>query len=75
MSLLHIGLCNLLHHEVGIDVDFLAQLAASNAPLAGDGEHANGWFSINERVNALRDVGERELVCGLEDNVSEMWLF
>jgi hypothetical protein len=72
MSLLNIRLRNLLHHKVRIDVDFLAQIATSDAPLARDGEHANRRFSIYERVDALGDVGERELISGLEEDISEV---
>lgn len=65
VRLLNIALSNLLHHKVGIDVDFLAELAVGNAPLAADGEDANRGFGVDEGVDALGDVGEGELVGSL----------
>jgi hypothetical protein len=65
VCLLNVRLSNLLHHKVGIDINFLAQLSTSNAPLSRDGKHADRRLSVDEGVNALGDVGEGELVCGL----------
>jgi hypothetical protein len=62
VRLLNIALGNLLHHEVGIDVDFLAQLTVRNAPLAADGKCADGGFGVDERVDARFDVCEGEFV-------------
>ena len=62
VRLLNIVLNNLLHHKVGIYVDFLAELSVRNAPRAADVEDANGGFGVDEGVNALRDVGQGELV-------------
>jgi hypothetical protein len=65
MRLLNIRLGHLLHHKVGIDVDFLDQRAACDAPLARDGQHADWGFGVDERVDARGDVGQGELVGGL----------
>lgn len=62
MRLLDVALGNLLHHEIGINVDFLAQLAVGNTPLAADGQDADGGFGVDEGVDAVRDVGEGEFV-------------
>jgi hypothetical protein len=65
MRLLDIRLGHLLHHKVGIDIDFLNQGAAHDAPFARDGQHADRGFGVDERVDARGDVGESELVGGL----------
>lgn len=62
VRLLDVVLSHLLHHEVGVDVNLLAELAASDTPLAADGEDTNGRFGVDEGVDTLRDVGESELV-------------
>jgi hypothetical protein len=66
MRLLHIRLRNLLHHKVGIDINFLAQRSTSNAPLSGDGKHADRRLSVDKGVDAFGDVGEGQFVCGLQ---------
>lgn len=38
VRLLNVVLSDLLHHEVGVNVNLLAELAASHTPLAADGE-------------------------------------
>lgn len=65
MCLLNIALSDLLHHEVTIDNNILNQLAAINAPLAGNSQDTDGRLCVDERVDAVRDVGEGELVCCL----------
>ena len=62
VGLLNIVLSHLLHHEVGVNVNLLAELAASNTPLAADGEDTNGGFGVDEGVDTLGDIGEGELV-------------
>lgn len=62
VRLLNIVLSHLLHHEVGVNVNLLAELAASHTPLAADGEDTNGGFGVNEGVDTLGDIGEGELV-------------
>jgi len=62
VSLLNIVLSNLLHHEVGVNVNLLAELAASHTPLAADGKDTNGGFGVDEGVDTLGDVGEGEFV-------------
>jgi len=62
VGLLNVVLSNLFHHEVGVNVNLLAELAASHTPLAADGEDTNGGFGVDEGVDALGDVGEGELV-------------
>lgn len=66
MRLLDVTLRNLLHHEVGVDVHFLAQQAVLNTPLAGDGKDANGGLGVDEGVDAGGGVGELEGVCCLK---------
>lgn len=65
MRLFHIGLRNLLHHEIGIDIHFLAQQTVFNPPLAGNGEHADRGFGVDEGVDARGRVCELESVCCL----------
>ena len=48
MRLLHIRLSHLLHHEIRINVDFLAKLAVRNAPLARDSQDADGRLSVDK---------------------------
>lgn len=67
VRLLDIALGNLLHHEVTINNNILSQLAASDAPLAGDGEDANRGLSVDEGVDTIRDISEGELVGCLFD--------
>jgi len=62
VGLLNIVLSHLLHHEVGVNVNLLAELATSHTPLAADGEDTNGGFGVNEGVDTLGDIGEGELV-------------
>jgi hypothetical protein len=62
VGLLNIALSNFLHHEVGIDVDFLAKLAVGDAPFAANGEDTDGRFGVDEGVDSLRDIGQSELV-------------
>jgi hypothetical protein len=66
VSLLDITLSYLLHHEVGINLHVLNELAASNAPLAGDGKDANWRLSVDQGINTRLNVGESESVCGLK---------
>jgi hypothetical protein len=65
VRLVDVTLSNLLHHEVCIDVNFLAQLTVGNAPLAGYGEHANGGLGVDQGIDAGGGVGEGEFVCCL----------
>lgn len=58
MRLLHIRLRHLLHHEIRINIHFLAQLAICNAPLARDSEDADGRLGVDEGIDAGGDVGE-----------------
>jgi hypothetical protein len=60
MRLLDVALGHLLHHEVGVDLDLLGELAVDDAPLAGDGQGADGGFGVDEAVDAVGDVGERQ---------------
>jgi len=62
VGLFNVVLSHLLHHEVGVNVNLLAELAASHTPLAADGEDTNGGFGVDEGVDTLGDVGEGELV-------------
>lgn len=71
MRLVYICLCDFLHHEIRVNLDFFAQLAARDTPLSRDGEHADGRLGVDERVDALSDVGESELVCCLNIHVSD----
>lgn len=65
VGLLHVALSHLLHHKVPVNNNILRQLAAHNAPLARDGQDANGRLGVDERVDAVGGVGEGELVCCL----------
>ena len=65
VRLLNIALSNLLHHEVSINNHILSQLAARDAPLASDGQDADGRLGVDEGVDAVGGVGEGELVCCL----------
>lgn len=65
VGLLNIALSDLLHHEVTVDDNILGQLAACNAPLAGNGQDADGRLCVDKGVDAVGGVGEGELVCGL----------
>jgi hypothetical protein len=65
VSLLNVALSNLLHHEVGVDVNLFAELAISDAPLAADGEDTDWGLSVDKRVDTLGDVGESQLVGSL----------
>ena len=65
MRLLHITLRNLLHHEIRINVDLLAQLAIGDTPLAADSQYADGGLGVDKGVDAVGDVGEGEFVCCL----------
>ena len=62
VRLLDIALCHLLHHEVAVNLDILDELAVGDAPLAGDGQHADGRLCVDEAVDACGSVGESELV-------------
>jgi hypothetical protein len=67
VRLLDIPLCHLLHHEVAVNLDILDQQAIGDAPLAGNGQHADGRLGVDEAVDARGRVGECELVgclCG-----------
>ena len=65
MRLLNVTLRNLLHHEIRINVDLLAQLAIGDTPLAADSQYADGGLGVDEGVDAFGDVGEGEFVCCL----------
>lgn len=65
MRLLDVRLGNLLHHKVGINVDFLAHLTTGDTPLSGDSKHADRRLSVDKRIDTLGHIGESELVCGL----------
>ena len=62
VRLLDIPLSHLLHHEVAIDDHILRQHTALHPPLARDGEGADGRLSVDEGVDAVGDVGQRQLV-------------
>ena len=62
VRLLDVALGNLLHHEVAINYNVLGQLAVGDAPLARNGQDADGRLCIDERVDDVGDGGERELV-------------
>lgn len=62
VRLLNITLGNLLHHKVAIDDHVLGQLAASDTPLASNGQDADGRFGVDEGVNTVGDIGESQLV-------------
>lgn len=66
VHLLDVSLCHLLHHKVAVNVDILDQLVIDDAPLAGNGENSDGGLRVDEAVDAVGDVGESELVGGLE---------
>ena len=72
VSLLNIALGNLLHHEVAVNDHVLSELAAADAPLAGDSQDADRRLSVDEGVDAVGDVGEGELVCCL--GKSQIWV-
>jgi hypothetical protein len=65
VRLLHIALGHLLHHKVSINLYILDQLAVFDAPLSGDGQGTDRGLGIDERVDSILDIRERELVCGL----------
>lgn len=65
MRLLNITLRNLLHHEVGINIDFLAQQAVFNPPFAGDGKDADGRLGVDKRIDTSWGIGELQCVCCL----------
>jgi hypothetical protein len=58
MRLLHVQLRHLLHHEIRIDVHFLTQLSAFNAPLARNSEDADRRLGVDKGIDAGRDVCE-----------------
>ena len=62
VRLLNIVLSHLLHHEVAINDHILRQHAALHPPLACDGEGADGRLGVDEGVDAVGDVGQRQLV-------------
>ena len=66
VRLLNVVLSDLLHHEVGIDIDGLGQRAVGDTPLAADGENANRRLSVDERIDTVGHVGQCECVCSLE---------
>jgi hypothetical protein len=71
MCLLDVGLRNLLHHEVCVDLDFLDELAMGDTPGALDGQNTNRWLSIDERVDTSGRVRQSQGVCRLwKDSVS-----
>jgi hypothetical protein len=62
VRLLDVPLGHLLHHEVAVNLDVLDQLAIGDAPLAGNGQHADGRLRVDEAVDAGGCVCEGELV-------------
>ena len=74
VRLLNIALGNLLHHEIGIDINLLAQLAIDDAPLATNRKCADRRFGINKRIDALWHIGDVELVRGLKMNQIGIWI-
>jgi hypothetical protein len=51
VGFLDVALRNLLHHEIGINFDFFAQLPVRNAPFSRNGEYADGGFGVDEGVD------------------------
>lgn len=71
MRLLDIALCHLLHHEISINLNLFDQLTLRNPPLGRNSQGTNGWLGVDERVDAVGDVGESELVGCLMGRVSD----
>jgi hypothetical protein len=67
VRLLDVALGHLLHHEVAVNLDILDQQAIRDAPLARDGQHADGRLGVDEAVDAGGCVGEGELVGCLKE--------
>ena len=62
VRLLNIPLRHLLHHKVPINDHILRQHGALHPPLSSDGESADGRLGVDEGVDAVGDVGQRQLV-------------
>lgn len=62
VRLLDIPLRHLLHHEVSVNDHVLGQHTALHPPLARDSEGADGRLSVDEGIDAVGDVGQRQLV-------------
>ena len=74
MRLLHIALGHLLHHKVPVNFNVLDQGAIYHAPLARDGEGADGGLSIDKGVDAVGHVCECEFVgCLHAGGISMVW--
>ena len=65
VRLLNIALGNLLHHEVAVNHNVLDELAARNAPRAGNSQDTDRRLGVDKGVDAVRDIGQGELVGGL----------
>ena len=62
VRLLNIPLRHLLHHKVPINDHILRQHGALHPPLSSDGQDADGRLGVDEGVDAVGDVGQRQLV-------------
>lgn len=69
MRTLNIPLNNLLNNHIRIDLDLFLQLAINDSPLAGNLHGAHRHLAVDERVDAVGDVGESELVGRLADGL------
>jgi hypothetical protein len=65
MRLFHISFCHLLHHEIPVNLHVLDQLAVCDAPLARDGQRADGRLGVDQCIDAGGNVGEGQFVCRL----------